>query len=151
MLETSSSLSMPLTGVQPASAAEIVNDPRWVSVTKRDPAADGTFYYSVSTTGVYCRPSCAARLARPEHVVFHQSREAAERAGFRPCKRCKPDQPALAQQRGAVVAEICRFIEAAEELPKLEQLAEQAGMSAFHFHRIFKAATGLTPRAYAKA
>ena len=68
-------------------------DPRWNAVRARDASADGNFYYSVTTTGVYCMPSCAARPARPEHVAFHATREDAERAGFRPCKRCKPDQP----------------------------------------------------------
>lgn len=69
-------------------------DPRWAKVLARDSSADGQFYYSVRSTGVYCRPSCAARPARPENVRFHTSRSEAERAGFRPCKRCKPDQPA---------------------------------------------------------
>lgn len=76
-------------------AAETVNDPRWASVVARNPEADGTFYYSVKTTGVYCRPSCAAWLARPENVRFHTTCEDAEKAGFRPCKRCKPIQPSL--------------------------------------------------------
>lgn len=76
-------------------AAETVNDPRWASVVARNPEADGTFYYSVKTTGVYCRPSCAAWLARPENVRFHTTCEDAEKAGFRPCKRCKPNQPSL--------------------------------------------------------
>ena len=73
-------------------AAATVYDPRWASVVARDPMADGTFYYSVETTGVYCRPSCAARLARPEHVRFHATCTDAEQAGFRPCKRCRPDR-----------------------------------------------------------
>src|ERR1700755_2460025 len=68
------------------------NDPRWLAVVKRQETADGTFYYAVKTTGVYCRPSCAARLARPENVQFHRTCKDAENAGFRPCKRCKPDQ-----------------------------------------------------------
>jgi AraC family transcriptional regulator of adaptative response/methylated-DNA-[protein]-cysteine methyltransferase len=67
-------------------------DPRWSSIVARDAAADGTFYYSVATTGVYCVPSCSARLARPETVRFHSTRQQAEEAGFRPCKRCTPDQ-----------------------------------------------------------
>ena len=73
-------------------------DPRWKSVVARNGAADGSFYYSVSTTGVYCIPSCAARLAKPEHVRLHATREDAERAGFRPCKRCKPDQLDMTRQ-----------------------------------------------------
>ena len=73
-------------------AAAIVSDPRWGAVVMRDSRADGQFFYSVKTTGVYCRPSCAARAARPENVEFHVSADAAERAGFRPCRRCRPDQ-----------------------------------------------------------
>ncbi len=126
-------------------------DPRWAAVAARDRAFDGKFYYSVATTGVYCRPSCAARLAKPENVSFHSTREDAERAGFRPCGRCKPDQPALIEQRAAKVAEICRSIADAEEVPSLRELASAAGLSPYHFHRVFKAVTGVTPRAYAAA
>ena len=96
-------------------AAATEHDARWASVVARDPKADGTFYYSVKTTGVYCRPSCAARLARPEHVRFHATYKDAERAGFRPCRRCKPDQPALVEQHAAKVAKACRFIEESEK------------------------------------
>jgi AraC family transcriptional regulator of adaptative response/methylated-DNA-[protein]-cysteine methyltransferase len=132
-------------------AAATVNDPRWASVIARDPEADGTFYYSVQTTGVYCRPSCAARLARPEHVRFHATGEDAEQAGFRPCKRCTPDQPSLVEQYAAKVTAACRIIEASETVPGLEDLATRLGVSPSHFHRVFKHVTGLTPRAYAAA
>jgi AraC family transcriptional regulator of adaptative response/methylated-DNA-[protein]-cysteine methyltransferase len=134
-----------------ALAAATASDPRWAAVAARDPKADGKFFYSVKTTGVYCRPSCAARTARPENVVFHLTTANAERAGFRPCKRCKPDQPSLAKQHAARVAELCRFIESAERLPTLGELAERAGLSAYHLHRVFKDFTGLTPKAYAAA
>lgn len=130
-------------------AVTTTGDPRWAAVVARDPAADGRFFYSVKTTGVYCRPSCASRTARPEHVAFHATAAAAERAGFRPCKRCKPDQPA-GQQAGRA-AELCRLIEHAEQAPSLGVLAQHAGWSPWHLHRVFKAATGLTPRAYAAA
>lgn len=132
-------------------AAAVERDPRWAAVVARDPNSDGAFYYSVRTTGVYCRPSCASRRARPENVEFHATREAAERAGFRPCRRCKPDQPGQLEQYTATVARACRLIEAAEEAPRLEVLARKAGLSPFHFHRVFKAVTGLTPKAYAAA
>ena len=132
-------------------AATTTEDPRWAAIVARNPAADGQFFYSVKTTGVYCRPSCAARPARPENVRFHLSCEDAERAGFRPCKRCKPNQPPLAEQHAAKVAEICRLIEAAETAPALDELASRAGLSPYHFHRVFKAVTGLTPKAYAVA
>lgn len=124
---------------------------RWAALAARDRTADGAFFYSVRTTGVYCRPSCAARPARPENVAFHRTTADAEAAGFRACKRCKPDQPPLAERNAAAVAAACRLIEASEELPGLEALAAEAGMSPFHFHRIFKSITGLTPKAYADA
>ncbi len=126
-------------------------DPRWDAVAARDRSFDGKFYYSVKTTGVYCRPSCAARLAKPENVRFHATREDAERAGFRPCKRCKPDRPALLEQHAAKVAQICRRIATADEIPSLRELASAAGLSPYHFHRVFKAVTGVTPKAYAMA
>ncbi len=132
-------------------AIKTTNDPRWAAVVARDPSADGRFYYSVATTGVYCRPSCASRLARPENVRFHATRKAAEKAGFRPCKRCKPGEASLAAQHADIVTRACRIIAEAETAPSLEDLAAQVGMSAYHFHRIFKQATGLTPRAFAAA
>src|SRR6266849_151600 len=124
---------------------------RWAAVQRRDRDADGVFFYSVRTTGVYCRPSCAARLARRENVRFHASCEEAEAAGFRPCKRCRPNEAALAVRRAAAVAKACRLIETAEEMPNLDALAGSAGMSRFHFHRVFKTITGVTPKAYAAA
>ena len=133
------------------AAGVIQQDPRWAALAARSVAADGTFFYSVRTTGVYCRPSCGARLPRPENVRFHATREEAERAGFRPCKRCRPDRPSLAEQHAATVTEICRLIETSSRVPALDALAARAGMSPFHFHRVFKAVTGLTPRAYAAA
>jgi AraC family transcriptional regulator, regulatory protein of adaptative response / methylated-DNA-[protein]-cysteine methyltransferase len=132
-------------------AAATERDPRWESVVARSTQADGSFFYSVRTTGVYCRPSCSARLPRPENVRFHATRKEAEHAGFRPCKRCKPDQPSIAEQHAAKVTEACRLIEASQGVPSLEQLATGAGMSVFHFHRVFKAIMGLTPREYAAA
>lgn len=132
-------------------AAAIRSDPRWAAVIARDPATDGSFFYSVKTTGVFCRPSCGARPARPENVQFHRTADEALRAGFRPCKRCKPEQEPLAARHAALVTELCRFIEQAEPAPSLRQLAMRAGLSSYHLHRIFKAVTGLTPRAYAAA
>ncbi len=126
-------------------------DPRWRALVARDRSQDEQFVYSVKTTGVYCRPSCAARLPRPGNVAFHADCAAAERAGFRPCKRCKPDQPPAARRMAQVVTQICRMIEAADESPTLAQMAAAAGLSPWHFHRHFKAATGMTPKAYAKA
>ena len=132
-------------------AKETEDDPRWAAVVERDPNVDGQFYYSVKTTGVYCRPSCSSRPARPENVQFHVSREEAEKAGFRPCKRCKPDQPARVEQHARTVARICKLIEQSETLPSLDELAAHAGLGTYYFHHVFKAVTGLTPKTYAAA
>jgi AraC family transcriptional regulator of adaptative response/methylated-DNA-[protein]-cysteine methyltransferase len=127
------------------------DDARWEAVVARDAAFDGQFYFSVETTGVYCRPGCAARLPKRANVRFHETREEAEAAGYRPCKRCRPDQPSLGEQHAEKVAQACRLIETADEEPKLDALAEAVGLSAYHFHRIFKQALGVTPKAYAMA
>lgn len=140
------------TTMKDAEMAEAtLKDPRWALVATRDVAADSKFFYSVRTTGVYCRPSCGARLARPENVRFHASCAEAERAGFRACKRCKPNQASAAERNAQTIAEACRLIEGSEETPSLAELAAAAGMSVFHFHRLFKATTGLTPNDYAAA
>lgn len=127
------------------------DDPRWSALRARDPRADGTFVYSVKTTGVYCRPSCASRRARPENVAFHASPADAARAGFRPCKRCRPDAPSASAHTEALVAQMCRLIEASDTAPTLDVLASHVGLSPFHAHRTFKAVTGVTPHAYAVA
>ena len=134
-----------------ALASDTQADPRWAVVRARDTRADGRFVYSVRTTGVYCRPSCGARPARPENVAFHDSPAQAEQAGYRPCRRCKPNEPSLATQQAAVVARLCRRLEADDPPPSLAQLAEDAQWSPFHLHRVFKRITGLTPKAYAAA
>jgi AraC family transcriptional regulator of adaptative response/methylated-DNA-[protein]-cysteine methyltransferase len=133
-------------------AAEVtLSDPRWQAVVRRDRASDGQFFYSVATTGVYCRPSCAARLANPGNVRFHLTPADAEAAGFRPCKRCRPDQISLDEEHARRIAAACRTIEAAETPPTLAQLASAAQLSPHHFHRLFKARTGVTPKGYAEA
>ncbi len=126
-------------------------DPRWAKVVARDVSTDGQFYYAVKTTGVFCRPSCPARPALPENVSFYDSIVEARQAGFRPCKRCKPDEASLSQQHAQKVAQVCKLIENAEEAMSLEQLAGHVGMSLYHFHRIFKSVTGLTPKNYTAA
>jgi AraC family transcriptional regulator of adaptative response/methylated-DNA-[protein]-cysteine methyltransferase len=124
---------------------------RWAAVQQRDAGADEVFWYSVRSTGVYCRPSCGARPALRKNVAFHDSRADAEAAGFRPCLRCKPDQPPLAERQAAIVAQACRLIDEAEETLDLDSLADAVGVSRFYFHRMFKAVTGITPKAYANA
>ena len=132
-------------------AANTASDPRWAMIVVRDASADSQFFYSVETTGVYCRPSCGARTPKPGNVRFHRTIAEAEQAGFRPCKRCKPNQPPLAERHAALIADLCRVIDRAETAPSLAALAQNAQMSTFHLHRIFKAVTGITPKAYATA
>jgi AraC family transcriptional regulator of adaptative response/methylated-DNA-[protein]-cysteine methyltransferase len=128
-------------------------DACWAAVQRRDAGADGRFWYSVASTGVFCRPSCGARPALRRNVAFHASVSAALAAGFRPCLRCKPEQPPLAERHAAAVAAACRMIDSADAdaVLDLDAIAAAGAMSRFHFHRIFKAHTGITPKAYAVA
>jgi AraC family transcriptional regulator of adaptative response/methylated-DNA-[protein]-cysteine methyltransferase len=124
---------------------------RWQAVLDKDERADAVFRYSVKTTGIYCRPSCPSRPPKRENVAFHSSTEAAEKAGFRACKRCDPKGPGLASQHAEAVANACRLILEADEFPSLAQLAASVKMSPGYFHRLFKATTGVTPKDYANA
>ena len=121
----------------------------WQAVVARDASADGEFWYAVKTTGVYCRPGCASRQPRRENVSFHASCARAEAAGFRPCKRCRPDERTPVEAQLATVAKACAIL--AERQPTLAQLAREVGVSPFHFHRLFKQVVGATPAEYARA
>ena len=127
------------------------NEDRWQALQKRDPLADGHFVYSVATTGIYCRPGCPSKLARRENTAFHDTCAAAEKAGFRPCKRCQPNGPSQAERHITAVSKACRLIESAESPLTLDALAAAVEMSRYHFHRIFKEITGVTPGKYAAA
>jgi AraC family transcriptional regulator of adaptative response/methylated-DNA-[protein]-cysteine methyltransferase len=129
----------------------VANDPRWARIVARDRTADGLFWYSVMTTGVYCRPSCPSRTANPKNVQLHDTLSAAKATGFRSCKRCNPDEQVAAGEKAAIVERACRMIEQSEEEPSLGDLAEAAGRSPGYFHRLFKAVVGLTPKDYAAA
>ena len=127
------------------------DDSRWLALVNRDPAAEGEFLYSVRTTGIYCKPTCPSRLALRENVRFHTTCQDAAAAGFRPCKRCRPTAESFEFRHATLIAQACRTIEAADEVPSLDDLAGTVGMSSFHFHRVFKKQTGLTPKGYAAA
>jgi len=129
----------------------VADDPRWARIVARDRTSDGHLWYSVVTTGVYCRLSCPSRTANPKNVQIHDTLEAAKATGFRPCKRCNPDGDSIEAENAAIVTKACRLIEESEEEPSLNDLAEAVGRSASYFHRIFKATTGLTPKGYAAA
>src|ERR1700741_3888736 len=124
---------------------------RWQALVDKDERAVVQVWFSVKTTRVYCRPSCPARLPHRENVAFHLSPEDAEKAGFRACKRCHPKGPGLASQHSKAVAITCRMIKEVDEFPSLNQLAEAVKMSPGYLHRLFKTATGLTPKDYANA
>jgi AraC family transcriptional regulator of adaptative response/methylated-DNA-[protein]-cysteine methyltransferase len=137
------------TSSSPAPAAAA--DDRWQAILDRDRRRDGTFVFAVRTTGVYCRPSCAARRPRPENVRFFENGEEARRAGFRACRRCHPDH--AADPRPAWVRRVCRTIErsvADGERPTLERLSRVAGVGPHHLQRTFKALVGVSPRQYAE-
>jgi AraC family transcriptional regulator of adaptative response/methylated-DNA-[protein]-cysteine methyltransferase len=129
----------------------VADDPRWARIVARDRTADGQFWYSVITTGVYCRPSCPSRTANSQNVQLHDTLEAAKATGFRPCKRCNPDGPSIDCENAAIVAKVCRLIEQSEAEPSLTVLAQAVGRSASYLHRLFRAGTGLTPKDYATA
>ncbi|OYU15029.1 MAG: bifunctional transcriptional regulator/O6-methylguanine-DNA methyltransferase [Alphaproteobacteria bacterium PA4] len=125
---------------------------RWARVLAHDRSADGVFFYSVRTTGVFCRPSCPARPARRENVAFHDSAAAAEAAGFRPCRRCHPLALDGREPHSSLMQAMADYISAhADEPLPLARLADEAGMSSFHFQRTFKAVIGVSPRDFQAA
>lgn len=124
---------------------------RWSAIERRDVDADGHFVYGVRTTGVYCQPSSTARMPKRKNVEFFDSPEAAEKSGYRCSRRVHGDKSSAAAERAAMVARACRLIEISETPPTLDGLAAEIGISPFYFHRLFKAGTGLTPKAYSSA
>ncbi|WP_368541802.1 bifunctional DNA-binding transcriptional regulator/O6-methylguanine-DNA methyltransferase Ada [Enterobacter soli] len=126
------------------------DEDRWQAVVARDPQADNQFVFAVQTTGIFCRPSCRARRALRKNVRFYPDAERAGEAGFRPCKRCLPDRPDPQAQKLARVEKACRLLEQASSIT-LEALAQEVAMSPFHFHRLFKSVTGMTPKAWQQA
>ncbi len=131
--------------------AGLDDDGLYEAVRRRDAGLDGRFVYGVRTTGIYCRPGCGARLPLRGNVSFHRDSAAAERAGLRACRRCRPDAEGPRDRQAAMVGDACRSIERADTPPRLAELAAAAGLSRFHFHRVFREVTGVTPAAYASA
>jgi AraC family transcriptional regulator of adaptative response/methylated-DNA-[protein]-cysteine methyltransferase len=134
-----------------SAGVAIADDPRWARVVARDRSADGTLWYSVVTTGVYCRPSCPSRIANPRNVQLHDTLADARSTGFRPCKRCNPDGPSIDGENALIITRACRLIEESDEELSLTALAGAMERSSSYFHRTFKAHTGLTPKDYAAA
>ena len=135
--------------VMPETAPVLDPEAMWDAARRRDPSYDGVFYVAVKTTGVYCRPSCKSRPPKRENVSFFASPADALRAGYRACKRCRPDRLGAADPQVEAVRRACERIASAEQAPSLADLAAGAGLSSFHFHRVFRKVTGVTPKAYA--
>lgn len=144
-------MSSTLSALRKSALPPVADDPRWARIVARDKTADGHLWYSVLTTGVYCRPSCPSRIANPRNVQLHDTLESAKATGFRPCKRCNPNGLSIEAETAALVAKACRMIEESEEEPSLDELADAVGRSPSYFHRMFKAATGVTPKDYVAA
>jgi methylphosphotriester-DNA--protein-cysteine methyltransferase len=128
---------------------------RWKALQVRDAAADGLFVYGVKSTGIYCRPTCKARLARRANVSFYETGAQAQLAGFRPCKRCTPEAAgpmpeteAVAKIRALLSQDTVGVEDGGDPFPPLSRMAEQVGLSKWHFHRVFKKCTGITPIEY---
>jgi len=124
---------------------------RWNAIVRRLPGNDATFFYAVKTTGIYCRPTCASRQPKRDNVLFFDSYTEAEAAGFRPCKRCNPRLVSPQQQQAERIAQVCKQIEMSNSPLSLDRMAQIAGLSPYHFHRVFKEVVGITPKQYATA
>jgi len=121
---------------------------RWRAVISRDPAADNAFVLAVTSTGIFCRPICPARRPRRDRVVFYDTPADARRAGYRACLRCKPEDEAYGRRHADSIAGACATIRETETMPTLETLAKYAGISVYHFHRLFRRTVGVTPRQF---
>lgn len=125
------------------------DDARWDAIRARREDADGAFVYAVRTTGVYCRPVCRSRLPLRKNAIFFDTAGAAHRAGFRACRRCKPDAAAPREPHLSAILRACRIIDASSTPPPLEELARTTGLSPWHFQRVFKRLIGVSPKQYA--
>jgi AraC family transcriptional regulator of adaptative response/methylated-DNA-[protein]-cysteine methyltransferase len=145
---------MILETLNPTMTFPIDDDSRWRAVIDRDETADGLFVVAVRSTGIYCRPSCPARNPLRKNVAFYSSPDGARAAGYRPCKRCRPDDTTSLDPQVELVHEVCHAIEEQIDQPDrltLEALGEQFHHSPYHLQRTFKRVTGITPRQYAEA
>jgi AraC family transcriptional regulator of adaptative response/methylated-DNA-[protein]-cysteine methyltransferase len=137
---------------QPAQLTTLDDRRRWQAVLERSAAADGQFVYAVTSTGVFCRPTCPSRRPRPDRVRFFASAAAAAQAGFRACRRCRPASSSASPPTSTAIADVSRYIAThADEALPLEALAMRAGLSPSHFQRQFKKHVGLSPREYQAA
>ena len=130
---------------------EDLDEVRWTAVTSRHGPSDGVFVYAVHSTGVFCRPSCPARRPLRRNVRFFATSDEALDAGYRPCRRCRPEAAKLAAPAATMVLRACRLLEGADGAPPLAGLARMVGWSPHHLHKVFRRCVGVTPRQYAHA
>ncbi len=130
---------------------DATDEARWQGVLDKNSSLDGSYFFAVKTTGIYCRPSCSSRVPKRTNVIFYLTTEEARTAGFRACLRCAPDGVTKQQQQTAAILHACRLIENSDERITLQVLAHQVGLSEHHFHRVFKDVTGVTPHDYYKS
>ncbi len=140
---------MEMKGLKMNSTGFETEEARWEAVLNRDPEARSAFVYAVATTGIYCRPTCPSRRPRRRNATFYDTAALADGAGYRPCKRCRPEDESFQEKADRRIIEACRILEESEERPTLSQLAAEIGLSPFHFQRLFKETVGLTPKEYA--
>lgn len=133
---------------EPASVSFASDDERWLAVARRDEAADGRFFVGVKTTGIYCRPSCRSRQPLRKNVEFFRHREEAVKAGYRPCKRCRPDEVDPRQNLDRMLVQACRLLEAGDNGVRSDEVAVKLGLNRHYFQRFFKRRTGVTPQEY---
>jgi len=151
MNSNSAILSFEAVTLNGSQMPQIVEDPRWQAVLARDGASDGKFVFAVSSTGVYCRPSCPSKRPRRENVTFFGMPQEAEKAGFRACLRCRP-KAVSGNPRQEMIKAVCRYIEQHLDEPiTLARLSAEFRQSPFHLQRTFKAVLGITPKEYANS
>ena len=147
--ETSDNSSGSIGGTKMKPAQFNSDEARWKAISENNSSADGSFYYAVMTTGIYCRPSCRSKLPNRSNVKYFATSDDAEGAGYRACKRCRPTATAKAEEIAQKIIQACRIIEESETSIKLGDLAMQVNLSPYHFHRLFKKIIGVTPKQYA--
>lgn len=133
---------------EPVSISLVSDDDRWRAVVRRDESADGQFFVGVKTTGIYCRPSCRSRQPLRKNVEFFRAAKDAVKAGYRPCKRCRPDEIDPRRNLDRMLIQACRLLEAGEGGAQSDEVAAQLGLNRHYFQRFFKRRTGVTPQQY---
>ena len=139
-----------IVGVPTRKVANMESDVLWQAVRTRDARFNGAFVFAVRTTGIFCKPSCTARAAKRENVVFFDAAGAARNAGFRACLRCKPESAKTVDPQVEIVMKACELLDRNDEV-SIDSVADELGLSTSHFQRTFKEIMGVSPKKYAEA